>query len=116
MSPLAARRCRVSARKLTLHMTITVDGFIAKADGSLWDAFPWPEEMQALTTDFFRGVDTAIYGRATYDRIVPWWHDVASGKNPSDVPITDKELELANILEGIQKVVFSRTMNAEDAG
>jgi dihydrofolate reductase len=57
-------------RKLILFMTTTLDGFIAKGDGELWDAFPWPEEMQAFANDFYRTVDTAIYGRHTYDAIV----------------------------------------------
>jgi dihydrofolate reductase len=100
-------------RKLTLHMTTTVDGFIAKPDGALWEAFPWPAEMQEFTNAFFDQVDTAIYGRLTYEAIVPWWHNVAIGQPPADVPITEREIELANRLEGIAKVVFSRTMDAE---
>jgi dihydrofolate reductase len=100
-------------RKLTLHMTTTVDGFIAKPDGTLWEAFPWPAEMQEFTTDFFRQVDTAVYGRMTYEAIVPWWHDVAIGKPPAGVPVAEREIELANLLEEIPKVVFSRTMDAD---
>jgi dihydrofolate reductase len=100
-------------RKLTLHMTITVDGFIAKPDGTLWEAFPWPAEMQEFNNDFFGQLDIAIYGRLNYQTIVPWWHDVAIGKPPADVPITEHEIEFANILEGIGKIVFSRTMDAE---
>jgi dihydrofolate reductase len=99
-------------RKLSLHMTTTVDGFIAKPDGTLWEAFPWPEEMQVFTNEFFRRVDTAIYGRLTYEAIVPWWHNVATGRAPADAAVTDSEIELANMLEGITKVVFSRTMRA----
>jgi dihydrofolate reductase len=99
-------------RKLSLHMTTTVDGFIAKPDGTLWEAFPWPEEMQEFTNEFFRRVDTAIYGRLTYEAIVPWWHNVAMGRAPADAAVTDSEIELANMLEGITKVVFSRTMRA----
>jgi dihydrofolate reductase len=100
-------------RKLTLHMTTTVDGFIAKSDGTLWDAFPWPREMQQFTNDFFGDVDTALYGRLTYEAIVPWWHKIAIGQPPAGVPITDREVELAQLLEGIAKVVFSRTMDGE---
>jgi dihydrofolate reductase len=99
-------------RKLSLHMTTTIDGFIANADGTLWDAFPWPQEMQEFTNDFFRRVDTAIYGRLTYEAIVPWWHNVAIGNTPPDAEITESEIEFANILEGITKVVFSRVMPA----
>jgi dihydrofolate reductase len=103
----------MSTRRLTLHMTTTVDGFIAKPDGTLWESFPWPEGMQAFTNDFFRRVDTAVYGRLTYETIVPWWHDIAVGKSPPDVAISEREVELANILEDIHKVVFSRTMSGE---
>ena len=102
-------------RKLIVHMTITVDGFIAKPDGTLWEAFPWPEEMQEFTNDVFRRVDTAVYGRLTYEAIVPWWADVAKGNCRPDVRITEREIELANVLQGIRKVVVSRTMEEEGA-
>jgi dihydrofolate reductase len=101
-------------RRLIVHMTITVDGFIAKPDGTLWEAFPWPDEMQQFTNDVFSRVDTAVYGRLTYEAIVPWWTDVAKGNYPPDVRITGREIEFANILQGIRKVVVSRTI--EDVG
>jgi dihydrofolate reductase len=101
-------------RKLIVHMTITVDGFIAGPDGTLWEAFPWPEEMQQFTNDVFSRVDTAVYGRLTYEAIVPWWADVAKGNYPPDVRITEREIEFANILQSIRKVVVSRTI--EDVG
>lgn len=100
-------------RKLIVHMTVTVDGFIAKPDGTLWEAFPWPEEMQEFNNEVFRRVDTAVYGRLTYEAIVPWWADVAKGNYPPDVRITEREIELANMLQGIRKVVLSRTMKDE---
>jgi dihydrofolate reductase len=95
-------------------MTITVDGFIARPDGTLWEAFPWPEEMQQFTNDVFSRVDTAVYGRLTYEAIVPWWADVAKGNYPPDVRVTEREIEFANILQSIRKVVVSRTI--EDVG
>ena len=101
-------------RKLIVHMTITVDGFIARPDGTLWEAFPWPEEMQQFTNDVFSRVDTAVYGRLTYEAIVPWWADVAKGNYPPDVRVTEREIEFANILQSIRKVVVSRTI--EDVG
>lgn len=98
-------------RKLILFMTTTVDGFIAKVDGGLWDAFPWPPEMQKFANDFYRSVDTAIYGRQTYEAIVPWWRNVAEGRYPPDVEITEQEVELAKMLQQIKKIVFSRTLS-----
>jgi dihydrofolate reductase len=100
-------------RKLTVSIVTTVDGFIAKPDGTLWEAFFWPEEMQAFINEVYRRVDTAVYGRLTYEAIVPWWDAVAKGNYPADVPITKRDVEFANILQGITKVVLSRTMNGE---
>jgi dihydrofolate reductase len=100
-------------RKLIVHMTITVDGFVARPDGTLWEAFPWPDQMQEFTNEVFSRVDTAVYGRLTYETIVPWWADVAKGNYPPHVRITDRELEFANILQGIRKVVVSRTIEDE---
>jgi dihydrofolate reductase len=97
-------------RKLILFMATTVDGFVATADGGLWAAFPWPAEMQEYADDFYRSVDTAVYGRQTYDTIVPWWRDVAEGRHPGDVEVTDREVELAEILQRIETYVFSRTL------
>jgi dihydrofolate reductase len=101
-------------RALTLHMTITVDGFIAKPDGTLWDSFPWPDEMLDFTTDLYRGADTAIYGRGAYETIVPWWDNAAEGTFPEGVEVTDRLVELAGILQGITKIVVSRTLNPAD--
>jgi dihydrofolate reductase len=95
---------------LTLFMTTTVDGFIAKSDGGLWDAFPWPAQMQAFANEFYRTVDTAIYGRRTYETIVPWWRDLADGRLPPDVETTEQEIELA-VLQEIDKFVFSSTLS-----
>jgi dihydrofolate reductase len=100
-------------RKLILHMTITVDGFVAKPDGTLWEGFPWPEEMQEFTNEVFSRVDTAVYGRLTYEAIVPWWADVAKGNYPPHVRITEREIEFANILQRIRKVVLSATIKDE---
>lgn len=100
-------------RKLILHMTITVDGFVAKPDGTLWEGFRWPEEMQEFTNEVFSRVDTAVYGRLTYEAIVPWWADVAKGNYPPHVRITEREIEFANILQRIRKVVLSATIKDE---
>jgi dihydrofolate reductase len=104
---------RTQAREVSLIMSITVDGFVARSDGGLWHAFPWPAEMQRFATDFYRSVGTAIYGRKTYDAIVPWWRNVSEGRYPAGTEITESEVELANVLQGIEKIVFSRTMDAE---
>ena len=94
-------------RRLVLYMITTVDGFIAKPDGTFWDAFAWSDEMQAFANDLFRRMDTAVYSRLTYEAIVPWWEAVARGDVTADEPISDLDIEYAGILNGIRKVIVS---------
>jgi hypothetical protein len=44
--------------------------------------------------------------QADLRHLVPWWRD------PADVEVTDREVELAEILQHIEKYVFSRTLAA----
>jgi dihydrofolate reductase len=101
-------------RELALWMVTTVDGFIATSDGELWDRFPWPDDVQRFAVDTFRDADTVVYGRGTFEAIVPWWDAVARGEPPNDEPVSDAERELAAILRGVRKVLVSRT--ARDPG
>jgi dihydrofolate reductase len=97
-------------RTVTLFMQTTIDGYVATADGGLWEAFPWPGEMQDFANAFYRSVDTAVYSRRTYETIVPWWRNVAHGTQPADIEVTDREVELATIIEHLDRFVFSRTL------
>ena len=68
------------------------------------------EEIYEYFTRLMRDVDLLIYGRKTYQLMVPYWPDVA--KNQS---ATKAENEFARAFDSINKVVFSRTLDsAED--
>ena len=65
-------------KKIKLYIANSLDGFIARPDGSLdWlDALPNPEQSDFGYYDFYNTIDTVIMGRLTYEEIlgfdVPW--------------------------------------------
>ncbi|AGZ44519.1 dihydrofolate reductase family protein [Actinoplanes friuliensis] len=100
----------MKTRSIVLHMQTTLDGRIAGADGQFWEPFPWGEEESAYVNGFFRRAQTWAMSRVMYDAIVPWWETVARGEVPADVSeLGPADLEFAQILAGLRKVVFSRS-------
>ena len=68
------------------------------------------EETHEYWTDTLREADLLVYGRKTYELMVPFWPDVA--KTQSETKALN---EFAKTFDSINRVVFSRTLgNAED--
>jgi dihydrofolate reductase len=68
------------------------------------------EEMLEYSTHLMRGVDLLVFGRKTYQLMVPYWPDVA--KDPSE---TKASIEFARTFVSMNKIVFSRSLeSAED--
>ena len=68
------------------------------------------EEAFEYSINLTRDADLLVFGRKTYQLMVPYWPDVA--KDPSATK-TDKEF--AQSFNSISKIVFSRSLdNAED--
>jgi dihydrofolate reductase len=68
------------------------------------------EETHEYFTHLMRDVDLLIFGRKTYQLMVPFWPDVA--KNHSQ---TKAENEFADTFDSISKIVFSQSLDrAED--
>ena len=68
------------------------------------------EEILDHYTQLLREVDLLVYGRKTYQLMVPYWPDVA--KNPSEARA---DREFAKTFVSKNKVVFSRSLeSAED--
>jgi dihydrofolate reductase len=100
-----------AARKLTLFVHATLDGFIATGDGTFWTHFPWGEAEMRWNNDQFRKADTWVLGRTMYEAIVPWWMAIAAGTPPEDAgEITPATREFADLLAGMTKIVVSRTL------
>ena len=64
------------------------------------------EELLAYYTCLVRDADLLIYGRKTYQLMVPYWPDIAN--HPSGE--TKADVEFAQAFEACNKVVFSRTL------
>ena len=68
------------------------------------------DEILEHYTQLLREVDLLVYGRKTYQLMVPYWPNVA--KNPSE---TKASIEFARTFDSINKIVFSRSLDsAED--
>jgi dihydrofolate reductase len=91
-------------RKLIYAINITLDGC---CDHTKMSA---DEEILEPFTHLLRDVDLQVFGRKTYQLMVPYWPDVA--KDPS---ATKADKEFARAFDSTNKVVFSRSLDsAED--
>ncbi|MEO7059642.1 MAG: dihydrofolate reductase family protein [Lapillicoccus sp.] len=103
-------------RKLIVLMQTTLDGRISKADGLFWQPFAWGEEETAYVNEAFARADTWAGSRKLYERVVPYWEQVAAGTSPdSDVEESPASLEFARLLVGMRKVVLSHTLADDPA-
>lgn len=53
-------------RKVTYGVACSLDGYIARPGGGV-DWLHWTDDVQRITTDFWKTVDTAVMGRRTYE-------------------------------------------------
>jgi dihydrofolate reductase len=68
------------------------------------------EELLEYSAHLLRDADLLVFGRKTYQLMVPYWPDVA--KNPSE---TKADIEFAQTFVSKKKIVFSRSLaGAED--
>ena len=67
------------------------------------------EATHEYFTHLLRDVDLLVFGRKTYQLMVPYWPDVA--KNPSE---TKADIEFAKTFVSKNKVVFSRTLDSAE--
>ncbi len=91
-------------RNLIFAINITLDGCCDHTKGFA------DEETHEYFTRLLHDVDLLVYGRKTYELMVPFWPEVA--KNQS---MTKASNEFAKAFDSINKIVFSRTLDsAED--
>src|SRR5579872_967285 len=67
------------------------------------------EEMMDHHEALMRDVDLMVFGRITYEIMVPYWPDAE--KDPTSTPV---EVKFARIFNAIDKVVFSRSLAGAD--
>lgn len=61
-------------RKIKLYIATTLNGKIARSDGSVdWlESIPNPEKIDYGYSEFYNSVDTTIQGNNTYKQIISW--------------------------------------------
>jgi dihydrofolate reductase len=91
-------------RNLIFAINITLDGCCDHTKGFA------DEETHEYFTRLLHDVDLLVYGRKTYELMVPFWPEVAKNQSMSKA-----SNEFAKAFDSVDKVVFSRTLDrAED--
>jgi dihydrofolate reductase len=87
-------------RKLIYVINHSIDGYcdltIGPPDNDVFDFY----------INLIRGAGLAVYGRTTYEIMVPYWPDIA--KNPAGE--TKEDVDYAEAFDAMEKVVFSKSL------
>jgi dihydrofolate reductase len=93
-------------RRLIFWNLMTLDGSFEGAEH--WDlAFHqlvWGEEMERFSLDQASTADLLLFGRVTYQGMAAYWTSEEASESP----------EIADFMNRVPKVVFSRTLEAAD--
>jgi dihydrofolate reductase len=90
-------------RKVVFDINISADGYCGHT-GMIAD-----DEMHEYFTGLMRNASHILFGRTTYQLMVPYWPDVA--RNQSETKAVN---EFASVFDSLEMVVFSGTL--KDAG
>src|SRR5512140_2499328 len=91
-------------RKVVFAINITADGYCSHTDGIA------DEELHQYFTAILRKASLLLFGRVTYQLMVPYWPDIA--RKQSETEATN---EFARVFDSLEKVVFSRTLRQVEA-
>ncbi|MCE9599783.1 MAG: dihydrofolate reductase family protein, partial [Spirochaetia bacterium] len=86
-------------RKVVFAINMTADGYCGHEDGIA------DQEMHRYHTGLLRNADVILFGRTTYQLMVPYWPDLA--KSQSDDEASN---EFARVFDSIDIVVVSTTL------
>jgi len=90
-------------RKLIYAINVTLDGCCDHT------RMVPEEELFDYTTRLVGDADLLVYGRKTYQLMVPYWPNVLK-----DASETKAEIEFARAFVSAQKIVFSRSLDSTD--
>ncbi len=93
-------------RNIILLAHISLDGFMAGPDGDM-SFITMDDEIVDHVYPLIRPVDTAVYGRTTYQMMASYWPSVVESADASA-----HEREHARWYVGVNKIVASRTLPA----
>ena len=90
-------------RNVIFAINITLDGCCDHTKGIA------DEETHEYFTHLLRDVDLLVFGRKTYQLMVPFWPDVA--RNQSETKAMN---EFARVFDSINKIVFSQSLDSAE--
>ena len=92
-------------RKLIMWNVITLDGYFEGNQN--WDLsfhnVIWGQELEKLSIEQLRSADYLVFGRVTYEGMAAYWTK-AQGEQE----------EIADLMNSIPKLVFSKTLKSAD--
>lgn len=91
-------------RKVVYSMIVSLDGYVATADGKIGPLEP-DEELHRLANDEAREADIFVYGRRLYEVMEAWRTYPTDASSPAYIT------EFAHIWRQKPKVVVSRTLD-----
>ncbi len=91
-------------RNIVYGINLTADGCCDHTKGK------GTEDVHEYFTDLLRDADLIVYGRKTYELMVPYWPDIAKSQSGR----TRSENEFAQIFDAIDKIVVSRSLASAD--
>ncbi len=103
---ITATKTKNPMRHIISFMHVSLDGFVAGSRGEM-DWITMDDEIFEDAINLVNTVDTALYGRITYQMMESYWPTVLI--NPSS---TKNELYHAQWVEDIHKIVFSKTLES----
>jgi dihydrofolate reductase len=90
-------------RKLKLQMQVSVDGFVAGANGEMdWMVFDWDDELKNYVNEITEPVDCIILGRKLAQGFIPSW--------TSQIDNPETANAFAHKMVDTPKIVFSQTI------
>jgi dihydrofolate reductase len=93
-------------RKVIYTTSLSLDGYIEEATGGSSWVVP-DEELHRHFNSLEQDIDTHLYGRRMYELMAAYWP--TADQNPSMLPY---EIDYAHNWKAVQKVVFSKTIEA----
>jgi dihydrofolate reductase len=92
-------------RKVILFMTVSLDGYFEGPNHDLsWHNVD--EEFNKFAIEQMKENDLILFGRRTYQLMEAFWPKAA--KDPT---MSKEDLEIANLMNNTNKIVFSRTLD-----
>src|SRR5689334_11920820 len=86
-------------RKVVFAINMTADGYCSHTDGIA------SEELLDFFTNLLANSSTILFGRITYQLMVPYWPNIAKDQSADEA-----SNRFARVFDSLDRVVFSTTL------